>query len=43
MIAGTYEAAMETAGKQLLSLERHFENLKVLAGAVFTPALAEII
>ena len=42
-IAGTYEAAMETAGKQLLSLERHFENLKVLIGLAFTPALAEIV
>ncbi|MFA5154796.1 MAG: hypothetical protein WC554_19780, partial [Clostridia bacterium] len=42
-IAGTYEAAMETAGKQLLSMERHFENLKVLAGEAFTPALAEIV
>ncbi len=42
-IAGAYEAAMETAGKQLLSMERHFENLEVLAGAAFTPALAEIV
>ncbi|MFH2075121.1 MAG: hypothetical protein ABIJ57_07205, partial [Pseudomonadota bacterium] len=42
-IAGTYEAAMGTAGKQMLSLERHFDNLKVLAGAAFTPALAEIV
>jgi len=42
-ITGTYEAAMETAGKQLLSLERHFSNLRVLAGEAFTPALAEVI
>jgi len=42
-IAGSYEESMGTAGKQLLSLERHFENLKVLAGAAFTPALAEIV
>jgi hypothetical protein len=43
MIAGTYEAAMGTAGKQVLSLERHVENLKVGLGLAFTPALAEII
>jgi lambda family phage tail tape measure protein len=42
-ITGTYAAAMETAGKQVMSLPRHFENLKVLAGSVFTPALSEII
>ncbi|MBU1436232.1 MAG: hypothetical protein KKF79_02595, partial [Gammaproteobacteria bacterium] len=42
-IAGTYEAAMTTAGKQMLSLERYTENLKAVFGATFTPALAEII
>ena len=42
-IAGTYEEAMGTAGKQVLSLERHVENLKVLLGLAFTPALTEII
>ncbi len=42
-ISGSYGAAMETAGKQILSLQRHFDNLKVLAGAAFTPALAEIV
>ena len=42
-IAGAYEAAMETAGKQLLSLKRHTDNLKVAIGALFTPALAEIV
>ena len=42
-LSGTYEAAMETAGKQLLSLNRHFDNLKVKAGAAFTPALLEAV
>lgn len=42
-IAGTYEAAMGTAGKQVLSLQRHLDNLKVAFGLAFTPALAEII
>jgi sRNA-binding carbon storage regulator CsrA len=37
----TYEASMETAQKQLLSLKRHFDNLKVLVGTVFTPILLE--
>ena len=43
LIEGSYEGAMETAGKQVLSLTRHLDNLKVLLGAVFTPALAETI
>jgi hypothetical protein len=43
MIAGTYEAAMGTAGKQVLSLQRHLDNLKVAFGLAFTPVLAEII
>ncbi len=43
LIAGTYEAAMGTAGKQVLSLQRHLDNLKVAFGLAFTPALAEII
>ena len=42
-IAGAYEGAMSTAGKQALSLQRHMENLKVLLGTVFLPAYAEII
>ncbi len=43
LIEGTYEAAMGTAGKQVLSLRRHIDNLRVAFGLAFTPALAEII
>ena len=42
-IAGSYEAAMDTAGKKLLSLERHFDNLKVLSGEAFTPILGILV
>lgn len=43
LIQGAYSSAMETAGKKMLSLQRHLDNLEVLFGAAFTPALAEII
>lgn len=43
MIAGAYEASMQTAGKQMNSLQRHIDNMKTSLGLAFTPALAEII
>lgn len=42
-IYGTYTASMETAAKQALSLQRYWDNLKILAGTIFTPVFAQII
>jgi hypothetical protein len=42
-IAGTYEAAMGTAGKQLTSLVRYSEEASLAFGKLFTPAFSELI
>lgn len=42
-IAGTYEAAMNTAGKQLTSFARYLQDVKVEFGKAFQPSLIQII
>ncbi len=42
-IAGTYEAAMSTAGKQMTSFSRYTEDFKVKFGEAFGPAATEMI
>lgn len=39
-IAGTYEAAMDTAGKKLASTTRHAQDLEIGIGKVFQPIFA---
>jgi hypothetical protein len=40
---GVYEAAMTTAGKQMLSMARYTENFKVRLGETFNPATEEVV
>ncbi|MEW6115390.1 MAG: hypothetical protein AB1553_00615 [Nitrospirota bacterium] len=42
-IAGTYEGAMGTAGKQITSISRYAEEAKVKFGQLFTPALNDSV
>ena len=41
--AGIYEASMTSAGKQLNSLKRYVEDVKVALGGAFQPALASAV
>ena len=42
-IAGTYAAAMETAGKKVLSLDRHLEESVRILGEAFLPIFADVV
>lgn len=40
---GAYEASMETAGKQMLSMSRYADDLKTVFGALFSDAYGTVI
>jgi len=42
-IAGAYEEAMNTAGKKVLSLDRHLEESRRILGEVWLPAFADAV
>jgi hypothetical protein len=42
-IQGAYAEAMETAGKKVLSLERHLEESQRILGELFLPAFADAV
>lgn len=42
-IAGTYEAAMGTAGKQLSSMTRYLDDIKVNIGLAFSPSTTALV
>lgn len=42
-IVGTYSAAMTTAGKKVLSLDRHIEESRRIIGELFLPAFADAV
>jgi hypothetical protein len=42
-IEGVYEASMTTAGKKMLSLNRHIEESRRILGEAFLPILADVV